>query len=235
MTTLEMKSNNIATIHPDALPPFVISMILTDNRLSSIDTAVFFKLTSVKKLMLSNNNLIALPGPSMASMRSLELIRLENNRLSELPRELLELPRLCWISAAGNAEFLPLSSLPRHSEAASFEDLDADDSQDGVLRKGSSGEVRAARWHDRKVAFKQLSYSSLDGKATDEALIWSAVGSCHPNIISCPAELNENDVKGILMERLPRGYTNLAPPLTITVRNTHYDVTTFVASFLASL
>ena len=52
--------------------------------------------------MLSHNNITSIP-KEMGEMNSLELIRLANNDISvPLPKEFLTLPKLAWISLAGN-------------------------------------------------------------------------------------------------------------------------------------
>ena len=217
LTRLGLRSNAIATIAADALPPNVEHLILTSNRLTTIDVAVFDRLTKVRKLMLANNAIKRLPAAGVAKLRSLELLRLANNRLEVLPVELFQLPRLAWLALHGNpmtAAARPTRRVPSVEAKAVTVDMSAV----GELGEGASGKVRAGTWRGRAVAAKYFKGGdeSSDGRALDEVALFAAVGDDHPSITSCVAVLDApGEPLGVLMERLPDDHTDLALPPTI--------------------
>lgn len=75
-------------------------LILTDNRLAAVPASIG-RCVRLEKCMLAGNRLAELPG-AMAGCRSLTLLRLAANRLAALPPWLLTMPRLAFLSFAGN-------------------------------------------------------------------------------------------------------------------------------------
>jgi len=209
LTRIGLKSNAIAEIAPDALPPTVEHLILTDNRLTALPPALFARLANVRKLMLANNALASLPA-EVAHMRSLELVRLSNNRLSSLPAELLALPKLAWLALSGN----PLSPPPPPPVAptAAEAEIVVDESAGGKLGEGASGAVRAGTFRGAPVAIKGFKAVSSDGRAEDEVALYAALA--HPSIVACVGVLREPRL-ALLLERLPPTTRDLAGPPTI--------------------
>ena len=82
-------------ILPDALPPSLEWLILTENKLASLPAAIG-GCARLRKLMLAGNELTELP-VELARCRRLELLRVSANRLAALPRWLSALPRLAWL------------------------------------------------------------------------------------------------------------------------------------------
>ena len=236
LTRLGLRSNAIATIAADALPPNVEHLILTCNRLTTIDVAVFDRLTKVRKLMLANNAIRRLPAAGVAKLRSLELLRLANNRLEALPVELFLLPRLAWLALHGN----PLTGLARPTRRVPSVEAKAvtvDMSAAGELGEGASGTVRAGTWRNQVVAvkyFKSSDGKSSDGRALDEVALFAAVGDDHPSITSCVAVLDApGEPLGVLMERLSDDHTDLAlPPTIVEVTKDRYGAGTFDAAYV---
>jgi Leucine-rich repeat (LRR) protein len=90
--------------------------------------------------MLSHNMLTSIPS-EIGACRELELVRLANNNIScELPREFVSLPKLAWISLAGN----PIAHCPQTKEKEILKStLSYDES--AVLGFGASGTVYSGR------------------------------------------------------------------------------------------
>ena len=99
---LSLRGNCIKELSSTNLPTSsLIWLILTNNQISHVHSNVG-GLKHVRKPMLSHNNITSIP-KEMGEMNSLELIRLANNDISvPLPKEFLTLPKLAWISLAGN-------------------------------------------------------------------------------------------------------------------------------------
>ena len=85
---------------PTSLPPALRWLILTDNEIDALPSAIG-RCTRLQKLMLAGNRLQALPA-ELAACRALELLRISANRLEALPDWLPALPRLAWLAFAGN-------------------------------------------------------------------------------------------------------------------------------------
>eukprot|EP00980_Cylindrotheca_fusiformis_P012933 scaffold3235_cov83-Cylindrotheca_fusiformis.AAC.4 len=98
---ISFKSNQITTIHPDALQCQLRWLILTDNQIAMIPKTIG-RCTRLQKCMLSGNCLRSLPA-EIVNCHKLELIRLASNQLQDPPMELLQcLPNLSWIAFSDN-------------------------------------------------------------------------------------------------------------------------------------
>jgi hypothetical protein len=93
---LGFKSNRIASVPADALPPRLRWLILTDNQIGELPSELG-RCARLQKLMLAGNRLQSLP-PEMVNCTRLELLRISANQLSALPEWLLSLPRLSWLA-----------------------------------------------------------------------------------------------------------------------------------------
>ncbi|WP_323149954.1 leucine-rich repeat domain-containing protein, partial [Pseudomonas oryzihabitans] len=103
LPNLEMigfKACELEQVSAAALPPRLRWLILTDNRIATLPTALGAR-PALQKLMLAGNQLEALPA-SMAELHQLELLRLSANRFAALPPAILELPRLTWLAYGDN-------------------------------------------------------------------------------------------------------------------------------------
>lgn len=150
------KSNQMTSIHPDALQPQLRWLILTDNSLTEIPETIG-RCTKLQKFMLSGNQIASLPSETaLTNLSNLELIRLASNRLSEPPVQLLQLlPNLRWVALSDNpflADFRP----PGIAEHASniITDL-SDETQGKILGRGAGGVTRQIVYRDQTVAVKQ--------------------------------------------------------------------------------
>ncbi len=94
------KACRIADVPGAALPPALRWLIVTDNALATLPTALGER-PALQKLMLAGNRLSGLPD-ALADAQRLELIRLAANQFTQLPAWLTRLPRLGWLALAGN-------------------------------------------------------------------------------------------------------------------------------------
>lgn len=162
--------------------------------------------------MLSHNNLSSIP-PEIAGCRELELVRLANNEISiELPREFLSLPKLAWISLAGN----PIAHCAQPKEKEILKSTVSVD-ESSVLGYGASGTVYSGQFGGKDVAvkiFKQQSTGS-DGNAEDEAAINALVD--HPLAVSALGVFlcDENENHEGMVRVLPYSFIDMVSILLI--------------------
>jgi len=203
------KANRIAQLPPAALPPALRWLILTDNALGHLPTALGER-PALQKLMLAGNRLTALPESLQAAQR-LELLRISANRLSAVPVWLTEWPRLSWLALAGNAMGWDLpneTALPEVPWAALR--LGA------LLGEGASGHihrVQASGW-PQPLALKLFKGEvTSDGLPQDELAACLAAGE-HPSLTTPVARLTEHPAQasGLLMPLIPATHVNLAGP-----------------------
>jgi len=146
---VSFKSNQLTSIHPDALDRQMKWLILTDNSIERIPDTIS-RCVILQKLMLSGNRIKELP-LGIANCRNLELVRLASNALVEPPMTLLALPNLAWIAISDNP-FLNVSAANTESQATSatttsaikiFSDDRLDDPESGeIIGSGASGITR---------------------------------------------------------------------------------------------
>jgi Leucine-rich repeat (LRR) protein len=146
---LSLRGNKLTELSSSNLPSrSLVWLILTNNRIRNIDPSVR-ELKRVRKLMLSHNKLTSIP-KEMGECKDLELIRLANNEIEHpLPMEFLALPKLAWISLAGN----PIARSPQSTEKViSKSNVSYDES--AILGMGASGTVYLGKYLDKNVAVK---------------------------------------------------------------------------------
>jgi len=197
---LSLRGNNLTELSSTNLPTkSLVWLILTNNNITKIDPNVG-ELKLLRKLMLSHNNISHVP-KEMGQCKQLELVRLANNEINvALPKEFLTLPKLAWISLAGN----PIAHCPQTKEKEILKStVSVDESK--VLGRGASGTVYLGKHNNKDVAvkiFKQESMGS-DGRAEDEAAINALVDhplavTAHGIFLSEDSETHE----GMVMELL---------------------------------
>mmetsp|Transcript_38260 Transcript_38260/g.81667 ORF Transcript_38260/g.81667 Transcript_38260/m.81667 type:complete len:490 (-) Transcript_38260:88-1557(-) len=179
---ISLRGNRLTELSSLNLPSSsLLWLILTNNQISKIDSNVA-SLKHVRKLMLSHNKITHIP-KELGCCESLELVRLANNDINiPLPKEFLTLPKLAWISLAGNP--IAYCPLPKEKEIL-MSSVSFDESK--ILGKGASGTVYLGKYKGKDVAvkiFKQQSMgiSCSDGNPEDEAAINAIID--HPLAIS---------------------------------------------------
>ena len=146
---LSLRGNCLTELSSSNLPSqSLIWLILTNNRICNMHPNVR-ELKHVRKLMLSHNKLTSIP-KEMGECKDLELIRLANNEIEfPLPIEFLTLPKLAWISLAGN----PIARCPQSTDKVILKsNISFDESV--ILGRGASGTVHLGKYQDEDVAVK---------------------------------------------------------------------------------
>ncbi|HTN30330.1 MAG TPA: leucine-rich repeat-containing protein kinase family protein [Pseudomonas sp.] len=201
------KACRIKQVADAALPARLRWLILTDNRLRQLPSALGQR-PRLQKLMLSGNQLSALPD-SLAEASNLELLRLAANRFEALPDWLGQLPRLSWLAFSGN----PCSPFPAAPDTRVYS---RDEVRLGeLLGQGASGLIHAGLLQDDSPVAAKL----FKGQVTSDGLPQSEMAAClaageHPNLIGVKGILHteQNSLPALLMERLPPRYRTLAGP-----------------------
>ncbi len=200
------KSNRIAEIPEEALPPQLRWLILTDNQIARLPASIG-RCHRLQKLMLAGNHLSTLP-EEMAACSSLELLRLSANHFHALPAWLFDLPRLAWLAFSGN----PLFPSPAQSgdiPAIPWEELQIHE----VLGEGASGTIHRGTWRSLPVAVKIFKGAmTSDGLPADEMAAYLASG-IHPYLILIHAAIRNHPTgaAGLVMEFIPSdGFSSLA-------------------------
>lgn len=179
----ELSSSNLPTAS-------LVWLILTNNSISKINPNVK-DLIHVRKLMLSHNKLKSVP-KEIGECKSLELVRLANNDISvPLPKEFLTLPKLAWISLAGNT----IARCPRTAEKEILKSsVSFDESK--ILGRGASGIVHQGKYKGVDVAVKIFKKESMgsDGTPEDEAAINALI--THPLAVSAHGVFLSNEEDG---------------------------------------
>ena len=214
---LSLRGNRLTELSSTNLPTnTLVWLILTNNQISNIHPNVG-ELKHVRKLMLSHNRITSIP-KEMGDMKDLELVRLANNNINvSLPKEFITLPKLAWVSLAGN----PIAHCPQTREKEILKSSVSFD-ESNILGKGASGTVYLGEHNDRKVAvkiFKQDSCGS-DGTAADEAAVNTLVD--HPLVVSAHGVFlsdkeGNGTHEGMIMELLPNAQAIGLPPSFSTV------------------
>eukprot|EP00850_Spirogloea_muscicola_P000978 SM000003S11223 [mRNA] locus=s3:1592602:1595790:+ [translate_table: standard] len=180
----------------------LVEVFLTDNVLERLPSS-FGSLKKLFKLQASFNRLRSLP-EEMGNLPNLELLRVAVNDITSIPAEFGGLDKLAWLSLAGNPA---CPSTPPGREAIQrleYQEL----SLDTLLGDGASGDVFAAIWRGRTVAFKRFkAETSPDGHSSSEIAITCAME--HPNLINVIGIVDEP--KGLVVE-LVKGRPLAAKP-----------------------
>ncbi len=208
----------------ESLPPLLRWLTLTDNRIDRLPDALGER-PHLQKLMLAGNRLRSLPA-SLADAESLELIRLSANRFEILPHWLLKLPRLAWISWAGNPVERRLS--PSVAAFVPWADLDIHER----LGEGASGHVHRALWRaDDTGRTRAVALKIFKGAMTSDGLPEREMATClaageHPNLTSALGRVPDhpNGMDALLMPLLPGHWRILAgPPSAASCSRDVYD------------
>jgi Leucine-rich repeat (LRR) protein len=149
LRVLSLRGNRLTTLSSKNLPSAsMVWLILTNNKIATIDPNVR-ELVHLRKLMLSHNRLTSIP-LEIGECKNLELIRLANNEINTpLPGEFLTLPKLAWISLAGN----PILRCPPTTEKIIPKSSVSYD-ESIILGRGASGTVFLGTYEGREVAVK---------------------------------------------------------------------------------
>lgn len=144
LSMVSFKSNQLHSIHPEALSTQLKWLILTDNQITALPSTIG-KCTNLQKLMLSGNKIQSIP-KEITQCTNLELVRLSSNQLEEPPMDLLKLPNLAWIALSENP-FLHSTIVKQEKNISSslkvFPNEELDDPDQGIiLGKGASGITR---------------------------------------------------------------------------------------------
>jgi len=204
ITRLGWKSGSLSNLDddPELIPPNLVHLILTHNKIQSIENIqVFKRLNKVRKLMLSHNPLKVVNGKGLAQLHQLELLRLGGDtdlfiNGNSLPSELWTLPKLKWLTLPmGNEQRLQVagqSQVPR----IALSRLQSLDTNNNTLGQGASGKVTAYRWNGQNVALKRIHGVTSDGTAEDELTMYATVGSIdidRHRLVGCLALFYDGD------------------------------------------
>ena len=224
---VSFKSNQLVSIHPEALQPQMRWLILTDNNLTSIPSTIG-RCTKLQKFMLSGNKIESLP-KEMESCANLELIRLASNQLKNPPMSLLSLPKLSWVALSDNP-FLKNTSekIMNQLNLGSLNLLTVDDEGGEILGKGASGITRKilltnSDGSQEYVAVKKYAASiTSDGNPFEERKATLAASSLKNDSLVPLKGQNEN---GSLVMELLVNYEALGNPPSMKTcsRDTSYD------------
>lgn len=208
------KANRIERVPAAALPPSLRWLILTDNRIEELPSALGLR-ANLQKLMLAGNRLSALP-EALAGCDRLELLRIAANRLPALPDWLLELPNLAWLAFGGNPPSDRLEQLAQaHAATRAIEPKHL--RLGPVLGEGASGVVQRADWHPDDGPGRPAALKRFKGAVTSDGLPRSEMAACiaagpHPHLLPVIAPLASPAEPALLMELLDPRYAALAAP-----------------------
>ena len=218
LSMIGFKNCHISDVPHGAIPKTVNWLILTGNRISELPASVG-ELPRLQKCMLAGNQLSTLPD-TFAGGQNLELLRLSANRFEALPDFLFSLPKLSWLTFAGN----PLHK--SFGENANIPVVTGDALEFGeTLGEGASGVIRKARWkgETEPVAVKLFKGAlTSDGFAEDELNATLAAGN-HDGLVPIRARLKDDDLDGLIMPVIPGDFSALGnPPTFDTCTRDHY-------------
>ena len=203
------KANRIAQVPAAALPAALRWLILTDNAIAQLPTALGQR-AALQKLMLAGNQLETVPS-SLADAHRLELVRLSANRLSQMPSWLTALPRLSWLALAGN----PLgwqNAVAPAIPAVAWQQLQVH----SLLGEGASGHIYRVQAAESE---QSLALKLFKGAVTSDGLPEHELAAClaagqHPGLCTPIATLqgHPQGARGLLLPVIPSSFVNLAGP-----------------------
>ncbi len=228
LSMIGFKANQIRHVPETSLPPQLRWLILTDNCISQLPSALGER-PLLQKLMLAGNQLAHLP-QSLANCVNLELIRIASNRLTQLPPWLLALPSLTWLAYAGNPVEMAVEVAADEATAnIPWSQLVLGE----VLGEGASGIIRKAQWAPaaKPVAVKLYKGTiTSDGSPLHEMQACIAAG-LHPNLIKVEGRVVDHpqDQAALVMDLIDPSYRNLAalPSLASCTRDIYQPDTRF--------
>jgi hypothetical protein len=192
-------------------------LILTGNRIETLPRSIG-NCGRLEKCMLSGNRLKVLP-EEMNRCTELGLLRLSANEMERLPGWLLEMPKLAFLSFAGNpcAQEAAMNG-GANSELAkvAWKDIEVHH----LLGEGASGVIHKGLWktpphgQQQQIAIKLFKGAvTSDGTPLDEMRACIRAGS-HPNLIDPLGEIQDHPQrkKGLLMQLIPPSYHTLGLP-----------------------
>jgi Protein tyrosine and serine/threonine kinase len=214
LSQISFRACGLREIPGEALPPNLRWLILTENSIERLPTALGER-RLLQKMMLAGNRLRELPA-SLADATSLELVRLSCNRFEAFPRWLARLPKLAWISWSGNPlerNLAPMTAVA----SAHWADIDLGERLGG----GASGDVYRAGW--RRPADNAepvpVALKVFRGAMTSDGLPEAEIATClaagqHTNFSAALGRLSEHPEckEGLLMRLLPAAWHPLAAP-----------------------
>ena len=205
------KSNKIKYVPAKSLPIKLRWLILTDNNISILPDALGER-PRLQKLALAGNQLAQLPS-NLTQLTNLELVRISANQLTECPDQLLALPKLAWLAFSGN----PFSQTNIDVQSVPFVPYSSFTLQE-VLGQGASGVISKAVWNTPtddfpdEIAVKVFKGElTSDGYPRDELEACLKVGS-HTSLVKPLAQVNEKDCLALVMQLIPKQYSNLGLP-----------------------
>lgn len=224
LSQVGFRATGLREVPGEALPRALRWLTLTDNRIERLPPALGER-PALQKLMLSGNRLRELPA-GLGEAASLEVIRLAANRFDALPPWLVALPRLAWVSWAGN----PCERRTALPPAAGIPWAHLDPG--ALLGEGASGRVHAAVWREdgagggRPVALKLFKGAmTSDGLPEREMAACLAAGD-HPNLTGGLGRVVDHPEggDGLVMRLLPARWRVLAgPPSLASCSRDVYD------------
>ncbi|MGE1153376.1 protein kinase [Pseudomonas kitaguniensis] len=228
LSMIGFKANQIRHVPETSLPPQLRWLILTDNCISQLPSALGER-PLLQKLMLAGNQLAHLP-QSLANCANLELIRIASNRLTQLPPWLLAMPSLTWLAYAGNPVEMAVEVAADEATAnIPWSQLVLGE----VLGEGASGIIRKAQWAPaaKPVAVKLYKGTiTSDGSPLHEMQACIAAG-LHPNLIKVEGRVVDHpqDQAALVMDLIEPSYRNLAalPSLASCTRDIYQPDTRF--------
>jgi hypothetical protein len=232
LTMVGFKANRIHTVPGDALPKGLRWLILTDNQIESLPTAIG-QCTQLQKLMLAGNRLTALP-LELAACTRLELLRISANRLTEFPRQLLALPRLSWLAFAGNP-FCEADEVAARQHASDNPIAWHRLTLQHTLGEGASGVILQADLQTGD-AVQPVAVKLFKGEVTSDGLPQSEMTAClragrHPHLIPVIGTVpnHPTGASAMVMTLMDPTNRNLAgpPSLDSCTRDVYADGTRF--------
>ncbi|EGO55922.1 hypothetical protein NEUTE1DRAFT_67979, partial [Neurospora tetrasperma FGSC 2508] len=238
--SLEMiafRSNRMTSIPEGSLPTKTLRwLILTDNQISTLPEDLG-KCEKLEKCMLAGNQLSSLPESMATGCKNLALLRLSANRFETLPEWLFDLPKLAFLSFAGNpcvekqtAAATAKAGTRFDLEKIEWENLEVQE----TLGEGASGVISRGLWkqsaeYAEEVAIKVFKGGvTSDGTPRDEMAAVLAAGFHeglitvlgkvvgHPDEVVEGAVAAEGEEKkfqgGIVMQLIPEYYAALGLP-----------------------
>jgi len=215
LSMVGFKANRIKRFSPQALPPMLRWLILTNNALTHIPAEIG-QCKHLQKLALAGNQLKQLP-IELAQCTRLELIRLSANQLSEFPAWLLNLPRLSWLAYAGN----PLCEAwtPQPTQASPISQVPWTELElQHQLGEGASGVIHQAVLRTEE-SQRHVAVKLFKGTVTSDGLPDCEIAACvhagtHPHLISATGYVTEHpsQTQALVMPLVAPTFQNLAQP-----------------------
>ena len=210
------KSNAIADVPAESLPPRLRWLILTDNAIQSLPAAIGQR-PPLQKLMLAGNRLAALPD-SLHNAPALELLRIAANRFDRLPDWLPALPRLAWLAWGGNPVTAARESAVLQASDSAAIDAHALDVGER-LGEGASGVIHAARWRNGGAGDAPLALKRFKGQVTSDGwphseLAASLAAGRHEGLIPVHGPLRQppDAAPALVLGRVPPHFRPMAAP-----------------------